>query len=103
MRNRPSSVHPLSIEEVFVLLQQIKEVIQEYLAYSSVVRPIIFWNLTGRCNLSCQHCYNSSGPDLEADTELSTKEALSFIDDCAELSVPVILFSGGEPLLRPDL
>lgn len=95
MRNRPISVHPFSIEESFVLLKQIKEVRPEYRAYSSVVRAIIFWNLTGRCNLSCQYCYNSSGPDQEADTELSTKEALLFIDDCAEQSVPVILFSGG--------
>lgn len=79
------------------------EIRQEYLAYSSVIRPVIFWNLTGRCNLSCQHCYNSSGPDCEADTEITTNEAFSFIDDCSSLGVPVILFSGGEPLLRSDL
>jgi len=80
-----------------------KEIRQEYLAYSSLIRPVIFWNLTGRCNLSCQHCYNSSGPESEAGSELTTDEALSFIDDCAGLKVPVILFSGGEPLMRSDL
>jgi len=80
-----------------------KEVRQEFIAYSSVIKPVIFWNITGRCNLSCKHCYNSSGPGQEADSELTTKEAFSFIDDCAELKVPVILFSGGEPLVRSDL
>lgn len=80
-----------------------KEIRQEYLAYSPVIRPVIFWNLTGRCNLSCMHCYNSSGSDQESYTELTTDEAHSFIDDCAGLNVPVILFSGGEPLLRSDL
>ena len=79
------------------------EIRQEYLAYSSVFRPVIFWNLTGRCNLSCQHCYNSSNPLQSSDTEQSTDEAHSFIDDCGDLRVPVILFTGGEPLLRSDL
>lgn len=76
---------------------------QQYLAYSKVIRPVIFWNLTGRCNLSCTHCYNSSGQDADTTGELSTEEALSFIDDCSGLKVPVILLSGGEPLMRVDL
>lgn len=80
-----------------------KEVRTEFLAYSTIIRPVIFWNLTGRCNLSCEHCYNSSGPDQETRGELSTSEALSFIDDCGALGVPVILLSGGEPLMRPDI
>jgi len=82
---------------------QTKEVRQEFLAYSTIIRPVIFWNLTGRCNLSCEHCYNSSGPDQGDLDELSTNEALSFIDDCGTLGVPVILFSGGEPLMREDI
>lgn len=76
---------------------------QKFLAYSDVIRPVIFWNLTGRCNLSCTHCYNSSGPDGGSKTELSTDEARAFIDDCAGLKVPVILLSGGEPLMREDI
>ncbi len=79
------------------------EVRQEYLAYTETFRPIIFWNITGRCNLSCEHCYNSSGPDIGAGDELSTTEALAFIDDCSSQQVPVILLSGGEPLMRSDL
>lgn len=80
-----------------------RETRPEFLAYSTISRPVIFWNLTGRCNLSCKHCYNSSGPGQEAGDELSTVEALSFIDDCGKLGVPVILLSGGEPLMRRDI
>jgi len=80
-----------------------EEVQQQFLAYAQVIRPVIFWNLTGRCNLSCTHCYNASGPEKRTTGELSTDEALSFIDDCAGLRVPVILLSGGEPLMREDL
>ncbi|MDD1728874.1 MAG: radical SAM protein, partial [Methanospirillum sp.] len=83
---------------------QTKEIRPEFLAYSSTsIRPVIFWNLTGRCNLLCSHCYNSSGPDQDADDELNTSEAISFIDDCGALGVPVLLLSGGEPLMRPDI
>ena len=79
------------------------EISQEFLAYCENPRPVIFWNLTGRCNLYCEHCYNSSGPDQGEEEELTTKEAISFIDDCGELSIPVIIFSGGEPLIRTDI
>lgn len=74
-----------------------------YLAYSGMIRPVIFWNLTGMCNLSCTHCYNASGPGQDTRDELTTKEAQAFITDCGSLGVPVILLSGGEPLMRPDL
>ncbi len=76
---------------------------QQYLAYATIPRPVLFWNITGLCNLSCTHCYNASGPDTATTDELSTKEALSLIDDCAKIKVPIILFSGGEPLMRADL
>ena len=64
--------------------------------------PIVVWNCTRACNLHCIHCYasatNSGSPD-----QLSTAEAKKFIKDLAGFGVPVILFSGGEPLMRPDL
>ncbi|MFT5874934.1 MAG: putative heme d1 biosynthesis radical SAM protein NirJ1 [Clostridium sp.] len=64
--------------------------------------PVVVWNCTKTCNLKCMHCYaNSDGKKYEG--ELSTKEAKSLIDDFNEFKVPVILFSGGEPLLRGDL
>lgn len=78
-------------------------VANRFLAYEKKVSPVIFWNLTGRCNLACVHCYNRSGPEKSQSDELSTKEALAFIDDCAALKVPVILLSGGEPLIREDI
>lgn len=79
------------------------EIRPEYLAYSPTLRPVVFWNLTRRCNLSCEHCYNASGRDWGTEDELSTKEALSFLDDCRELHVPVLLLTGGEPLMRDDI
>ena len=74
---------------------------------------MVVWNVTARCNLQCVHCY-AEGPAGDADSakvalgyvggqELSTAEARGLIDDLAALGVPVLLFSGGEPLLREDI
>ena len=79
------------------------EVPSRYLAFSGMPRPVVFWNLTELCNLSCTHCYSRSGPDRQTKGELTTAEALAFIDDLAAMGVPLILFSGGEPLLRHDI
>ncbi len=65
-------------------------------------RPIVVWNCTRRCNLHCMHCYsNSDGKAYEG--ELTNKEGKKLLDDLAEFGAPVVLFSGGEPLYRPDL
>ncbi len=64
--------------------------------------PIVVWNCTRACNLSCKHCY-ASADGSKAQDELSTEEAKEFIDDLADHNVPVLLFSGGEPLMRDDL
>nr|WP_320160363.1 radical SAM protein [uncultured Methanoregula sp.] len=74
-----------------------------YLAFSGMYRPVVFWNLTNRCNLSCTHCYSKSGPGCTMEGELTTAEALCVIDDLADMGVPLILFTGGEPLMREDL
>ncbi|MHB8157615.1 MAG: putative heme d1 biosynthesis radical SAM protein NirJ1, partial [Desulfocucumaceae bacterium] len=63
--------------------------------------PVVVWNITRACNLRCRHCYASSDGNT-AEGEMSTKESLKFIDDLADFKVPVILFSGGEPLYRED-
>ena len=64
--------------------------------------PVVVWNCTKTCNLKCIHCYaNSDSKKYEG--ELTTKEAITLIDDFDEFKVPVILFSGGEPILRDDL
>ncbi len=65
------------------------------------VRPVVVWNSTRACNLRCKHCYASARMN-PGEGELTTAEAKRFIDDLAEYRVPVILFSGGEPLMRPD-
>ena len=68
------------------------------LHYSQDKKPVIAWNVTRRCNLHCAHCYTDSF-DREYEGELTTEEAKAVIDDLAAFGVPVILFSGGEPLI----
>lgn len=63
--------------------------------------PVVVWNSTKTCNLKCRHCYMSSDSKKYQD-ELTTAEAKAFIDDLADFHVPVLLFSGGEPLIRSD-
>lgn len=64
--------------------------------------PVVVWNCTRTCNLQCLHCYSNSDAQ-KYEGELTTNEALHFIDQLAQFKVPVLLLSGGEPLLRPDL
>ncbi len=72
------------------------------LQFSSDKRPVVVWNVTRRCNLKCVHCY-AHAKNIAFDNELSTSEGKILIDDLAKFGVPVILFSGGEPLVRKDL
>ncbi len=65
-------------------------------------RPIVVWNSTKACNLHCIHCYYTAKSRRDPD-ELSTSEGRAFIDDLAAFGVPVLIFSGGEPLMRGDL
>ncbi|MDR2780215.1 MAG: radical SAM protein, partial [Synergistaceae bacterium] len=63
---------------------------------------MVVWHMTGRCNLSCAHCYSDSGPDSR-EPEMNEKDAEAFIRSCAANLVPVLLLSGGEPLDCPNL
>lgn len=65
-------------------------------------KPIVVWNCTRRCNLKCIHCYADSDnkPYLN---ELTFDEAQAMIHDLAKFGAPVLLFSGGEPLIREDI
>jgi Fe-coproporphyrin III synthase len=72
------------------------------LQFSKDKRPVVVWNITRRCNLKCVHCYAHATEEAFAD-ELSHEEGKALIDDLAGYGVPVMLFSGGEPLVRPDL
>ncbi len=62
------------------------------------LKPVVVWNVTARCNLKCKHCYAYTESNEEVDTE-TAKGVLEELNDLAIL----ILFSGGEPLLRKDL
>lgn len=72
------------------------------LQFSADKKPVVVWNATRRCNLRCRHCYSESRNELY-DNEMTTAEAIRFIDGLADFGVPVLLFSGGEPLMRADL
>ena len=65
-------------------------------------RPVVVWNCTRQCNLRCIHCYANAG-NQRFPGEMDTMAGKTFIRDLADFGVPVILFSGGEPLLREDL
>ncbi len=64
--------------------------------------PVVIWNLVRRCNLTCRHCYSISA-DVDFPGELSTDEVYTVMDDLKRFRVPVLILSGGEPLLRRDL
>jgi len=72
------------------------------LQFSRDKRPVVVWNITRQCNLKCIHCY-AHAKNIPFDNELSTKDGKNLIDDLARFNVPVLLFSGGEPLIRKDL
>lgn len=72
------------------------------LQFSRDKRPVVVWNITKQCNLKCIHCY-AHAKNIPFDNELSTKDGKNLIDDLARFNVPVLLFSGGEPLIRKDL
>jgi len=72
------------------------------LQFSADKKPVVVWNMTRRCNLKCMHCYSASA-DMEYPDELTTDEGKTLINDLAAFGAPVILFSGGEPLMRRDL
>ncbi|MFA5112220.1 MAG: radical SAM protein, partial [Desulfobaccales bacterium] len=72
------------------------------LQFSADKKPVVVWNVTKQCNLKCVHCYAkaTAGP---APNELTHAEGLALLKDLQDFGVPVVLFSGGEPLMRPDL
>jgi 12,18-didecarboxysiroheme deacetylase len=72
------------------------------LQFSHDKKPVVVWNVTRRCNLKCVHCYSGS-EDRDYEDEMSFEEGKALIDDLAEFGSPVILFSGGEPLIRHDI
>ena len=82
--------------------REAKKLPSHLLQFSSDKKPVVVWNITRSCNLKCVHCY-AHAKDAKFENELSTKEGFKLIDDLAEFGSPVMLFSGGEPLVRKDL
>jgi len=72
------------------------------LQFSKDKRPVVVWNITQRCNLKCVHCYAQATENKKTE-ELSLDQGKLLLDDLAQFGVPVVLFSGGEPLVRKDL
>lgn len=63
----------------------------------------IAWEITRRCNLNCVHCRSSSGLEAKGHPDFTLDEAKRVLDDIASYAKPVVVLSGGEPLLRPDV
>ena len=72
------------------------------LQFSKDKKPVVVWNMTKRCNLKCVHCYAQAIAPEGVD-DINTDQAKVLIDDLAAYGAPVMLFSGGEPLVRKDL
>lgn len=72
------------------------------LHYSGIHGPVVVWGVTRRCNLACPHCYIDATGSRASGRELTSGEARCLIDDAAALRSPIIIFSGGEPIMRDD-
>ncbi|MCP4268475.1 MAG: radical SAM protein [Candidatus Brocadiaceae bacterium] len=77
------------------------EVPKHLIRYANVKAPMVIWNITRKCNFSCNMCHLGSALEAESD-ELTTQEAIEFIDHMASIKVPMISVYGGEPLTRGD-
>ncbi len=89
---------------MFRITQYLKELIKPspLLPVRQPPGPVVIWNLIRRCNLTCKHCYSISA-DTNFKGELSTAEIFTVMDDLKAFGVPVLILSGGEPLLHPDI
>ncbi|MCI4453505.1 MAG: 12,18-didecarboxysiroheme deacetylase [Thermodesulfobacterium sp.] len=79
-----------------------KDLPSHLLQFSADKKPVVVWNVTKACNLRCIHCY-ASADNRPAEDELTTEEGFRLLEDLAQFGCPVVLFSGGEPLVRPDI
>lgn len=63
---------------------------------------LVFWETTAGCNLKCVHC-RASATDFRSPDDLTTEESFALLDSIASFAAPVIVLSGGEPLVRDDI
>ncbi len=89
---------------MFRISQHLRELAEDKLAQPDrqPPGPVVIWNLVRRCNLTCRHCYSISA-DKDFPGELATDEVFTVMDDLKRFHVPVLILSGGEPLLRADI
>jgi len=69
----------------------------DLIRFSAQTKPVVMWNLTRHCNLACQHCYMDARG--KAEDEMSLEEGLRLEDELADLRIPILILTGGEPLL----
>ena len=79
-----------------------KDLPSHLLQFSADKKPVVVWNVGRRCNLRCIHCYSHSR-DIAYTDELNHEQGERLLADLADFGAPVVLFSGGEPLMRPDI
>ena len=65
--------------------------------FSGEKKPVVMWNITRHCNLNCDHCYIDATE--AAAEELKLEEGIRLIDELAALKIPMLILTGGEPLL----
>lgn len=68
---------------------------------AGMVKPVVIWNLTRRCNLKCRHCYTVSA-DVHFPGELTHDQAMANVADMETMGIYALILSGGEPLDRFD-
>lgn len=64
---------------------------------------LVFWETTAGCNLRCIHCRRIDVMETLSKDDLTTAEGMTLIDQIAEVGKPILVFSGGEPLMRQDI
>ena len=64
---------------------------------------LLFWETTAACNLACVHCRRLDVSAKLCKDDLTTEQALTMIRSLPQTGRPILVFSGGEPLMRPDL
>jgi AdoMet-dependent heme synthase len=70
----------------------------------NIIEPdlhLVAWEITRRCNLFCAHC-RARAEDHQYENELSLQECFSLIDEIKKVGSPILILTGGEPLMRPD-
>ena len=93
----------LSISKLYCGNEEYGDILRYRGVHSVCKKPIVVWNVTSRCNLECEHCYANASLFSNSTDDLSLDEAKKLIDDLSVFGVPVLLFSGGEPLVREDI